>query len=161
MAKIKLVYTCPRCEEGITAVSKPEICPGCGAKFPATGSGGFMTPITITEQEARISDDIARTKFVLSLPLDTANNILNDALTIMQTLPGKKVKKSDIRIIMGIANRIGEIAKAYEQFLIAGGAHTPELFIKENGEHTNESTKTRAGEDSAAPKPTPLFTSLE
>jgi len=159
MARIKLTYVCPKCEEGITAETKPEICPGCGAKFPSMVDGGFVEPFTLAEQNLRINDERAFNRFVLNLPVETATNIMNDALNIIQSISGKKARKSDIRIMMGMAIQIGEIAKAYEQFFIAGGAHTPELFMKRGD--TDDIQKNGNGEKSTTPKPTPLFLSMD
>lgn len=159
MAKIKMIYTCPKCEESTTAEDKPEKCGACGCKFPAVGAGGFVEPWTIEEQSVRIPDQKAKARFLLNLPIESASNIMNDALNIIQTIPGKKVKISDIRIIMGMAIQIGEIAKAYEKFLVAGGTHTADIFLQTGD--TNELSATRNGEKTSAPKPTPLFAPME
>ena len=156
---IKNTYVCPRCEEGITAATKPDFCPGCGFKLSMNNTV-FTVPVTIAEQQERISDKILHAKFILNLPIDTATNILNDALHIVQTIPGKKVLASDIRNLMGMAIQIGEIAKQYESFLAAGGTHTPGLFIT-TGEKTNELQKTRDGTKATAPVPTPMLTPLD
>lgn len=148
MAKIKMIFTCPQCEESMTAFEKPEICGGCGAKFPAIGSGGYVEPITIEEQYQRLQDDSGKLKFILNLPIESCNNIMNDALNIMQTVSGKKIDVSGIRILMGLAIKIGEIAKAYETYLSTGGAHTPGLLMTTGAK--NEPTKTGNGEEVAA-----------
>lgn len=158
MAKIKHVYTCPRCEESITADGKPKQCPGCNYYFPLIADGGFTIPNTITEQAERVPDSFAHRNFVLKLPISVANNIMNDALNVIETIPGKKVKVSDIRNLMGMAIRIGEIAKKYEDFLLAGGVHTPELFLTpSSGDPNNEPSKTRARETTSATQPTPML----
>jgi hypothetical protein len=117
-------------------------------------------PTTITEQTAVINDRVAHIAFVLSMPIDIANDVMNDALNIIETIPGKKVKASDIRTLMGMAIKIGEIAKKYEEFLQAGGTHTPELFIKTSGDQ-NESQKTGDGTQASTTVPTPLFAPVE
>jgi hypothetical protein len=160
MAKIKNVYTCPRCEEGITSDEKPEKCPGCGAKFPALGTSGFAEPVTISEQRQRLGDEVAHRRFVLSLKMEVANDIMNDALNIIQTIPVKKVPVADIRDLVGMAIRIGEIATKYHEFLAAGGTHTPELFIKKSGD-TNGNAKTVHGGPPPTREPQPLFVPLD
>jgi hypothetical protein len=157
MAKIKHIYTCPRCEESLTADEKPKQCPACQYHFPLVDDGGFTIPNTITEQSERILDSYAHRRFVLQLPIAVANNIMNDALNVIETIPGKKVRVSDIRNLMGMAIRIGEIAKKYEEFLLAGGTHAPELFLSSSGDPNHESATTRPREKATAPKPSPLF----
>lgn len=157
--KIKNTYVCPKCEEGVTADEKPTHCPACRAKFPAPGYAGFEDPVTITEQQERIKDEAAHMAFVVDLPVDIANNIMNDALNIIQTIPVKKVKVSDIRTMMRMAIQIGEVARKYEEFLLAGGTHTPDLFIKVGED--DESTTNRDGAQASAPLPTPLFPPVE
>ena len=148
MVKIKMIYTCPRCNESTTAEEKPEICGACGSKFPALGSGGYVEPLTIEEQYQRNLNVDAKLKFILSLPIESCNNIMNDALNILQSIPGKKVDVSGIRILMGLAIQIGEIAKAYEIFLASGGAHVPGLLIKSGDK--NVISKNGDGETSPA-----------
>jgi hypothetical protein len=97
--------------------------------------------------------------FVVDLPVDIANNIMNDALHIVQTIPAKKVRVSDIRTLMRMAIQIGDIARKYEEFLLAGGTHTPDLFIKVGED--DESTTNGNGAKTSAPLPTPLFPPLE
>jgi hypothetical protein len=157
---IKQTYVCPRCEEGILASEKPKTCAGCGYKFSADYLDQFGEPETITEQAERINNNKLHTEFILSLPIESANNIVQDALDIIKTIPGKKVKVADIRTIMGLAIQIGDIAKQYESFLAAGGTHTPELLMT-TGESKNESQKTTGGDASTARIPTPLFASME
>lgn len=162
MVKIKPAFICPRCDEGITATSKPEHCPSCGLKFSDV-SNGFVTPITIAEQQERINDKDKHAKFILALPVDTATNILNDALHIIQTIPGKKVRASDIRDLMGMAIQIGDVAKKYEDFLAAGGVHTPGLFIKTKTTtgDGNELQKTTNGGTTPASVATPMLAPVE
>ena len=117
-------------------------------------------PTTITEQTASVNDREAHIAFVLSVPIDIANDMMNDALNIIETIPGKKVKASDIRSLMGMAIRIGKIATKYQEFLEVGGTHTPELFIKTTGDQ-NESQTTGDGTKTSAAVPTPLFTPVE
>ena len=159
MANIKNTYICPRCEEGISAVEKPEVCPNCHFKLAMPGSGGFAVPTTIAEQQERIGDKKAHTEFILSLHIDTANNIMNDALNIIQTIPSKKVRTSDIRNLMGMAIQIGDIARKYEEFLKVGGAHTPELLIISGDD--NEQSANGNGEKTTSSIPTPLFSSVD
>jgi hypothetical protein len=158
MVSIKNTYICPRCEEGITGSNKPDFCPSCGFKL-SLNSNQFTAPLTIAEQQERINNKVEHARFILELPIDTAASILNDALHIVQTIPGKKVRASDIRSLMGMAIQIGEVAKQYEEFLAAGGTHTPGLFIT-TGENEHEQQKTRDGEKAASPVPSPLFSPM-
>jgi hypothetical protein len=157
---IKQTYVCPRCEEGITASEKPKTCSSCGYKFAADSIDQFGEPETISEQAERINNKKLHAEFVLSLPIESANNIVQDALDIVRTIPGKKVKVADIRTLMGLAIQIGEIAKQYESFLTSGGSHTPELLMT-TGESTNELQKTTGGGEAATRVPTPLFSPME
>jgi hypothetical protein len=159
MNNIKQTYVCPRCEEGITASQKPKTCAGCGYKFSTDNLDQFGEPETISEQAERINNKKLHAEFILSLPIESANNIVQDALDIIKTLPGKKVKVTDIRTIMGLAIKIGEIAKQYESFLVAGGTHTPELLMT-TGDTKDESQKTANGDATATRIPTPLFASM-
>lgn len=155
MAKIKNIVTCPRCEESLVAEHiKPEYCPACGWKFSKEISS-FEIPETITAQLNRLQDKKKHVQFVLDLPVQVASNILNDALHILQTISGKKVPASDIRDIVGMAIRIGDVAKKYEEYLAAGGSHTPGLLLTTEEQH--ELQKNRDGGKNAAPVPTPLL----
>lgn len=129
MASIKSIYQCPRCEESMTVdTGRPKNCPGCGYEFSAAVLG-YKYPLTMHEQHEKLQKDAEHRQALLDMPIDKANSIMNDSLNIMQVLPGKIVTKSDIRELMGMAIKIGEIAKAYEAFLIAGGQHVPALFL--------------------------------
>lgn len=139
---ISMTYTCPRCEEGITAAKRPENCPGCGYTFAARRNY-LRAPHTLTEQREGLGDDSAHLRFLLDLPIEKANSMLNDALDIVRTIPAKKVSASDIRILMGMAKSIGEIALKYEEFLAAGGVHTPGLLLSKGAQ--NEPQKTTDG----------------
>lgn len=154
-AVIKNIYTCPRCDEGITASSKPDFCPGCGFKLSGNVDS-FTVPHTIAEQSERLTNKTEHVQFVLNLSMDAATNIMQDALHIIQTIGGKKVLASDIRNLMGLAIKIGDVAKKYEEFLGAGGSHTPGLFIT-SGE-TNELQQAADGSKTTAPVATTLFT---
>ena len=160
MTNIKQIYTCPKCEESITSPNKPNHCPGCGYKFSLEGLVDFFLPTTVTEQAERIGDDKEHKQFLLEMPISSACNIMQDALNIIEIIPGKKVKVTDIRTIMGMAIKIGEVAKKYEDFLAAGGTHVPGLFIT-SGESENEQQATTHGNAATARVPTPLFLPVE
>lgn len=64
--------------------------------------------------------------------------MVNDALNIIETLPAKKVPASDIRYLVEMAMKIGQIATKYDEYIRAGGKHVPSLFINE-GDTKNES----------------------
>lgn len=129
MASIKSLYQCPRCEEGMTVdKGRPKNCPGCGYEF-SDAVLGYKYPLTMHEQHEKLRKDAEHRQALLDMPIEKANSIMNDSLNIMQILPGKIVTKEDIRHLMGMAIQIGEIAKAYETFLIAGGQHVPALFL--------------------------------
>ena len=160
MTHISHIFTCPKCEESITAKVKPNHCPNCGYKFAPGAINGFVEPESICEQSFRIGSPKAHAEFILGLPIESATNIVQDALDVIKTLPSKKVQQSDIRILMGLAIQIGDIAKAYESFLAAGGTHAPGLFINKD-EEANELQKTAVGDEATARVPTPLFPPVE
>jgi len=157
MTSIKNTYVCPRCDEGISSTNKPDYCPACGFHMSAEVDTFFL-PHTVSEQMERINDKIAHADFVVNLPISNAKNMMNDALHIIQTIGGKKVLPSDIRELVGMAIRIGEVAKKYEEFLAAGGSHTPGLFIVSGEKH--EQQQNTDGGKTTAPVPTPLFAPL-
>jgi hypothetical protein len=130
--KIKSVYECPRCTAPLTITSneRPKTCPECKYDF---GEGGdtYKLPLTLTEQLDRLMSKEAYYDVILDMPIEKANSIMNDALHIIQTVPGKNVGVSGIRILVETSIKIGQIATKYREFLEAGGTHVPTLFTEE------------------------------
>lgn len=122
MPAVKMIYECPRCFEGISSQSRPKFCPNCKNEFgPVTET--YTAPMTLTEQFKKLRTADAYARFIQRLSIEKSNDILNDALSVVEMLPGKMSDISDIRIVVGLAKRIGEIATKYEEFLQAGGKH--------------------------------------
>lgn len=151
-ASIKLIFECPRCKESIMASSRPDTCPACkydfGSLLPPKEVNGYQLPYTLTEQHLKLQNSLAYNEFVMGLPIEKANDILNDALNIIQLLGGKKSSVSDIRSLVQMGLKIGEVTEAYDTFLRAGGIHAPDLLLPLQKEGTdNESKQSRIGED--------------
>lgn len=127
-AGIKNVYVCPRCDEGITADRRPSRCPSCKLDF-SHQIYGYLPPLTMSEQFEKLKDPKVHTDAILALDVSKMNDMMNDALNIIETLPGKKVKVSDIRTVVELSIRIGKIAEAYHGFLQEGGKHVPSLLL--------------------------------
>jgi hypothetical protein len=124
-------------------------CPNCGLPLGRQPELPYTPPRTLTEQHEKYKDTELLTNTILDLPIEKANSIVNDALAIVELLPGKKNTVSDIRIIVELAIRIGNIASAYHKYLEDGGKHVPAFFTNKhqhNQEQTNEhSTKNGDG----------------
>lgn len=137
MAAIKTLYECPHCKETLTASRRPEKCPNpkCGYDF-GEALNEYKYPVTLGEQLERMLTKQVHHDAVIAMPIEKANFMMNDALNIIQTIPAKNVKASDIRHLVMMAIQIGEIATKYHEYLEAGGRHVPSLFIKEGD--TNE-----------------------
>ena len=88
----------------------------------------YTPPYTLTEQHEKYLDSKTYVEVLLDLPINKANSIMNDALSLIEVLAGKNTSTSDIRNIVGMAIKVGEIAKAYDQFLSVGGKHVPSFF---------------------------------
>jgi hypothetical protein len=158
-AEIKIVLLCPRCQEGITSKTPLLKCPKCEYPLGAhVGSDKYVLPMTLTEQRAKLnSSDCDQLDVLINMDKDKMYSIVNDCLIVLETLPGKKCSLSDIRPVIEMALKIGAIAKAYDDFLRAGGKHTPSIIIKHNEqkqEKKNESTQENAG---GKPPPAPIF----
>jgi hypothetical protein len=136
MAVIKRVFLCPRCEEGISSIETTTSCPSCGLPLGKQALEAYTLPYTLSEQHLKYINSEKLIDVLAVMPIDKANNIANDTLIIFENLAGKRTRVEDIRILVKLGIRIGEIAKAYEQFLEAGGKHHPTHFIK-----TEEQTK--------------------
>lgn len=156
---INKIHTCPNCEESIASKEKPKACPNCNFKFNDMDYDDFLEPLTIHEQGLKLKNEAGKIAFINDLPMETVESILQDTLSIIQLLPGKKTQQPDIRNVVELAIQIGEIAKAYKTFLSCGGVHGPALIITAG--ETNESQTPRDGKSSSAGKPTPLFSSME
>ncbi len=126
--QIQNVFLCPRCEEGITSIAKTTACPSCGLPLGKQLSDTYTPPYTLTEQHEKLAAKEDYVKFLMDLPTHKANSIMNDALSLIEVVSGKNNSTADIRNLVSMAIRIGEIAKAYDAFLSAGGKHTPSFF---------------------------------
>lgn len=137
MASIKQLYECPHCHETLTASRRPDKCPNikCGYDF-GEAINEYKYPVTLREQLERMLSKQAHYDAVLAMPIEKANFMMNDALNIIETIPAKNVKASDIRSLVMMAIKIGNVATKYHEYLEAGGRHVPSLFIKEGD--TNE-----------------------
>lgn len=144
MTMIRHIYECPHCEAPITSQKRPDKCPECGYSFGEAGLD-YKAPMTLSEQHERLSNDLAHYAAILDLSMEKANSIMNDALNIIETLSAKKVKTSDIRYLVQMGKKIGEIATKYDEFIVAGGKHGPSLFLIEGD--TSDTKKTADGEE--------------
>lgn len=147
---LKAVFQCPRCAEGITSMTRPKVCPACKYEFARGDQAGYTAPLTLTEQFNKYRNQPEYISFVQSLGPEKTNDILNDALTIVATLPGKLADVSDIRFVVDIAKSIGEIASKYDEFLRAGGKHTYSLVNSTTKKETQDGNSTPA-RDGGAP----------
>jgi hypothetical protein len=77
--------------------------------------------------------------------------MMNDSLNIIETIPAKNVRASDIRYLVMMAIRIGEIASKYHEYLEVGGKHVPSLYIKDGGA-SDASTEGIREESTRAPQ---------
>lgn len=127
---IKSILICPRCDAGITASDSTTNCPECGLILGTKIGPDYQPPLTLTEQHLKFQDDQRHLEVLINLPIEKANSMLNDALNILETVTAKKVNISDIRNLMGMALRIGELAKAFDSYLQAGGKLVPSLFLE-------------------------------
>jgi hypothetical protein len=148
MAAIKTLYQCPRCSEGITATQRPKHCPNCKYDF-GEGASNYNYPLTLSEQHMRLQKRDEYHDALIAMPITKANSVMNDALNIVQVLPAKNVPVSDIRSLVTMAIQIGEIAKKYHEYLIAGGKHVPDLYLTQlpstqSGDTINEQPKKEA-----------------
>src|SRR5271157_5203577 len=112
MAGVKALYECPHCHETLTASRRPEKCPGCGFDF-GEAINEYKYPMTLREQLERMNTSHAHYDAVLAMPVEKAQFIMNDAINIIETLPAKNVRVSDIRSLVMMAIKIGNIATKY------------------------------------------------
>lgn len=153
MASIKQLYECPHCHETLTASRRPDKCPNpkCGYDF-GEAINEYKYPVTLREQLERMLSKHAHYDAILAMPIEKANFMMNDALNIIETVPAKNVKASDIRTLVMMAIKIGNIATKYHEYLESGGRHVPSLFIKE-GESNEHLSPDSNGERPAGSVP--------
>ena len=129
-AEIRHIYQCPRCDSGVTATASTTECPQCGLALGVQAGGrGFNPPLTLFEQQIHRNDKAGHLRALLELPHEKVMAVLQDALNIMEAIAVKKASATDIRSVVELGTRIGDIAKAYDAFIHAGGRHTPAIFL--------------------------------
>jgi hypothetical protein len=117
---------------------KPKFCRECGYSFIENNFNTYTTPVTITEQLIKLNSLDGARDAILGLTQGKALSVLEDAQKIMETIAGRKTATVDIRPIVECAIKIGEIGKAYDAFIKAGGKHVPSLFINNNHEDVKD-----------------------
>ena len=129
MAIVQSIYQCARCESEIVAISTTVECPACGLPLGKYHDDPYTPPLTFTEQHIKHRDTKRFVTVLSELSVEKANSIINDALSVMESIGGKKCEISGIRTMIEMSVRIGEIAKAYDAFLQAGGKHIPSYYL--------------------------------
>ena len=140
-AQVKLCYLCPRCDAGITSLETTFACPACGLPLGKQHQDPYTPPYTFTEQHEKFKEREKLLDVMSGLPIDKTNSIMNDALLIIETISGKNNPVTDIREMVQLGKRIGEIAVAYEKYLEAGGKHYPSLLFKGEDEIKQQQQK--------------------
>jgi hypothetical protein len=140
--KIENIYVCPKCTFATPGPVKPKFCRECGYSYIENNFDTFTTPITITEQLVKLEDLEGARDAIMLLTHDKAASIMEDAKKIIETIGGRKARAVDIRPIVDRAIEIGEIAKAYDAFIRAGGKHAPSLYINNNDDQEIEDEPT-------------------
>ena len=154
-AIIKQIFLCPRCENGITSVESTTSCPSCGLPLGKQLLDPYVPPYSFSEQHLKYTNTELLLDVLSSLPIEKANSIMNDALLVIENIAGKKTPVEGISLVVKMAIRIGEIAKAYEDFLTAGGKHFPSFLAQQqqqNQEKQDES-KNQMGRDPTSALP--------
>ena len=151
-AKIMKIYGCPQCGESITSSRPVTRCPACKYSM-GNRRYAFDTPNSLTKQSQLVRDDTLLTQKVLELTQDETLDALNDAVLILQTLPAKKCRITDIRPLVEAGIKIGRIAKAYDHYLRAGGQHVPSLFITNTKNKTKTNKLQENRDDDGKPRP--------
>lgn len=128
-ASIQHIYICPRCEEGITAHAPGSSCPKCKLIL-GLPDNGFRPPVTLHEQSLKLNDETQHRKTLVDLAYAKSESMLLDALGIIEMIPAKKHRGSDISRLVDIAMRIGDIARGYDAYIKAGGRHVPTLYFE-------------------------------
>lgn len=150
---IKGIYECPKCHEPISSSQRPDFCPSCHYDFSEVEDlKHYRYPLTLTEQNAKLDDGRGSRLLydaVIDMPIDKAKDMLNDAFFILQTISAKNTPVSDIRDLIKLGIRIGEVARTYENFLKASGKHVPDLYIKSSSsqEAENENSEKNRGRE--------------
>ena len=142
--QVSVCYVCPRCSAGITSLEHTVSCPGCGLPLGIQKNDPYTPPYTLTEQHEKYRQPDALLDALAQLPTEKMNNIINDALLILENIGGKKTHVSDIRLAVQMGVKIGKIAEAYEIFLENGGKHYPTHQLhkqKQTQEKHNESER--------------------
>jgi len=135
-AHVQSIWVCPKCQEGLTGVTRPKQCPSCKQPFGPSVQAGYTIPYSLTGQfNKRTGVDVVNAEecvrfaaFIAQIPTENAQDILNDALSIVESLAGKKADVSEISGLIVISKRIGEIATAYHNYLMAGGKHNHSMM---------------------------------
>lgn len=137
---IRYTYMCPRCGEGINSDKLSLSCPTCELVLGFKNlEKPYTPPYTLTEQHYKYADKLLHVETFLTLSKEKMFSMMNDALSIVETLPAKKGAYSDIRFLLGMAIRIGKMAEAYEKFLVDGGKHVPHI-VAEYASKSNTNT---------------------
>lgn len=134
--KVETIFVCPKCEFTVPGLVKPKFCRECGYSFIENNFNTYTTPVTITEQLVKLNNIDGARDTILALTQSKAMSIMDDAKKIMETISGRKTATVDIRPLVECAIQIGELGKAYDAFIKAGGKHVPSLFINNNDEDT-------------------------
>lgn len=154
MAQVSSLYVCPRCEEGISAIKQIVSCPSCGLPLGKQTQAPYTPPYTLTEQHQKYQDTKQYVQALQDLRIEKANSIMNDALSLIEIVAGKNTPIADIRNLIEMAIRIGDIAKAYDAFLIAGGKHIPSFYIKQTSPGESNELKNAKSSGVTPPGPT-------
>jgi hypothetical protein len=134
-------------------------CPSCGLLLGKKDNfTPYTYPYTLCEQHYKYEDQEKFLERLRDMPLEKAMSVLNDALNIVETIGAKNLETPGISSLVGLAMKIGEVAKAYQAFLEAGGRHVPGVLLKnkksKNPESQNESlSETGAREESSSSEP--------
>lgn len=153
-AHVQHIFSCPRCDSDIVDIKTTTSCPSCGLPLGKQDQLPYTPPYTLTEQHEKYRDPRTHVETFLNLPIEKANSIMNDALSLISVVAGKNTPTADIRKLVEMAIQIGEVARAYDSFLKAGGRHVPSFFIETTSSGApNEPETTRAREHPPASPP--------
>lgn len=140
--KVETIFVCPKCGFAVPGQVKPKFCRECGYSFIENNFNSYTTPVTITEQLIKLNNIEGARDAIIGLTQSKAAAMMDDAQKIMETIAGRKTATVDIRPLVDCAIKIGELGKAYDAFIKAGGKHVPSLFINNNnGDTVDEPTK--------------------
>lgn len=127
-ANIHNIYVCPRCDHEVTSPKPGTSCPECGLILGGKNGGTYQPPMPLSEQHSRLQNDGLHLHIVLGLRPEKCRDMFEDVVNILETLPAKKASLTDISPLVEMGIRIGEMAKAYREFLAAGGKHVPAVL---------------------------------